>query len=145
MTGMTTVFNLRLSAGLARKQNLFGSLCFSLSDMYNDRLYFLSKSVLLVTFLSLICKHTRFSHLTLSVLLCWFSFFFEEKNRCWNIDVEFFSVKRNGKKSPHWLWDLMLSCTCRSRFFSSLTDSFGFSKLSELTMLVLLPVACGLF
>lgn len=82
MTGMTTVFNLRLSAGLARKQNLFGSLCFSLSDMYNDRLYFLSKSVLLVTFLSLICKHTRFRHLTLSVLLCWFSFFFEEKNRC---------------------------------------------------------------
>lgn len=57
MTGMITVFNLRLAAGLTRKQNLFGTLCFILSDKYNDLLHFLSKCVGLVSFLSLICKH----------------------------------------------------------------------------------------
>lgn len=68
MTGMITVFNLRLAAGLTRKQNLSGSSCFSLSDTYNDLLYFLSKPALLVSFFSLICKHTRFKYLILSFL-----------------------------------------------------------------------------
>lgn len=68
MTGMITVFNLRLAAGLTRKQNLSGSLCFTLSDIYNDLLYFLSKSVLLVSFFSLICKHKRCKHVILSVV-----------------------------------------------------------------------------
>lgn len=79
MTGMITVFNLRLAAGLTRKQNLFETSYFPLSDIYNDLLYFLSMSALFFSFLSLICKHIRFKLLICLFCCVVFCYFLKRK------------------------------------------------------------------